>query len=126
MDAGFKAFSLELTSCWDARSMQTAPDRSEFFNPLPTARNVLQNQGVQHDQAHHHTGRVRRRDQPSLTGSRLLHASLADVPSSQGAMSDEAIGIAWEPRDARNGVIAISEVHSEVASESFVSKHVGR
>ncbi|WP_035996239.1 hypothetical protein [Paraburkholderia caribensis] len=44
----------------------------------------------------------------------------------RGAMADEAIGIDWEPRNARNGVIAVSEVHREVASEFSVSKHLGR
>ena len=44
----------------------------------------------------------------------------------RGAMPDEAIGIDWEPRNARNGVIAVIEVHREVASEFSVSKHLGR
>lgn len=39
---------------------------------------------------------------------------------------EDAIGIDWEPRTARNGVIAVSEIHEEVANEFVVSKHLGR
>ncbi|WP_322047247.1 hypothetical protein [Paraburkholderia sp. J67] len=39
---------------------------------------------------------------------------------------EDAIGIDWEPRTARNGVIAISEIHREVSAEFVVSKYLGR
>ncbi|MCG5078969.1 hypothetical protein [Paraburkholderia tagetis] len=39
---------------------------------------------------------------------------------------EDAIGVDWEPRTARNGVIAISETHREVAAEFVVSKYLGR
>lgn len=44
----------------------------------------------------------------------------------RNGVANDAIGIDWEPRDADNGVIAISEVHGEVAGEFTVSKHLGR
>jgi hypothetical protein len=40
--------------------------------------------------------------------------------------AEDAIGIDWEPRAARNAVIAISETHRQVSAEFTVSKYPGR
>ena len=39
--------------------------------------------------------------------------------------AEDAVGIDWEPRTARNAAIAIGETHRQVSAEFTVSKYTG-